>query len=317
MSENSKNLKESNIPSEKPNAWIRETINETAASVLKNKTKKTKTKVPGNYKESNSRNSENYKESNSENYKPLSEKQYQEFKQMPPVISTYVPYEENVNQFVVTEPLGSECHPQIFQEIHSNFQEINPGNPLISSPNQGYVIQPNILGNINSYQQAVLFNLKDHIDKTISKQVRDLHLNKTDSSDKEKKKHKRCYTCKPRGKVKKHIIGKSICNNFIFHHDMNHRPVILLTPNTHIISINDFSPELLKKMFGEISSFCHFWNIKDYQVSYSCGTWQANEHFHLKIKITDKIANRMRGDHFKRINLENRYDTKKIVNPDK
>jgi hypothetical protein len=116
---------------------------------------------------------------------------------------------------------------------------------------------------------------------------------------------KRCYTCKPRGKVKKHIIGASLCDNFLFHHDMNHRPIILVTPIRHYTSIEEIYD--VKAMFVAIKDFCSFWNIHDYQVSYNCGSWKAHDHFHLKIKINEKIAGRMRGDHFRRLQLEENY----------
>ena len=117
----------------------------------------------------------------------------------------------------------------------------------------------------------------------------------------------RCYTCKPRGKVLKHVIGYSSCNNFMFHHDMNHRPIILITPVKHIKSVTEFTGPELVQLFESIKYFCNFWNIIDYQVSYNEGNWKAHDHFHIKIKISDKIANRMRGDHFKRLGLEKNY----------
>jgi len=123
-----------------------------------------------------------------------------------------------------------------------------------------------------------------------------------------KKESKRCFTCSPRGKIKKHIIGKSVCSNFLFHHDMNHRPLILVTPVKHMINIEDFDPVELCAMFNAIKQFCIFWSISDYKVSYNCGSWKAHEHFHIKIYIHDKIANRMRGDHFRKIKYEENYE---------
>jgi len=116
----------------------------------------------------------------------------------------------------------------------------------------------------------------------------------------------RCYTCKPRGKVKMHII--STINGYSFHHDMNHRPAIIMTPIKHIRTIEEIQdiPEMLKT----IKEFCTFWNIDDYQVSYNCGGWQKNEHFHIKIRIYDKTANRMRGDHFRLIKSERERNPK-------
>lgn len=116
---------------------------------------------------------------------------------------------------------------------------------------------------------------------------------------------KKCFTCKPRGKVKKHIIGQSPCQQYIFHHDMNHRPVIIVTPVKHVENIEDI--EDIPLLFNVIKEFCSFWNIVDYQISFNRGSWKTNEHFHIKIKINDKIANRMRSDHFRRIKLEENY----------
>jgi len=56
-----------------------------------------------------------------------------------------------------------------------------------------------------------------------------------------------------------------------------------------------------------IKDFCIFWNIKDYQLSFNYGSWKTNEHFHIKIKIDDKIIERMRGDHFRRLKLQENY----------
>lgn len=121
---------------------------------------------------------------------------------------------------------------------------------------------------------------------------------------------KRCYTCRPRGKVRKHIIGLSICGNYIFHHDLNNRPVILITPIEHIVNIQDLTSDMLRNLFYAIDIFCGFWNIKDYQVSYNVGQWKSHEHFHMKIKIPDKIASKMRSDHFNKIELEKQYQLK-------
>lgn len=164
----------------------------------------------------------------------------------------------------------------------------------------------------NNYQDTLLYNLKEHIDQSIDKKIKHLSYAQVAKNDQFKqKKRNRCYTCKPRGKVKKHVIEKSPCGNFVFHHDMNHRPIILITPVKHIQTIDEFEPELLKKLFESVRVFCGFWNIIDYTISYNCGQWKRHEHFHVKIKISDKIANRMRGDHFKRIKLEQRYEDKK------
>lgn len=116
---------------------------------------------------------------------------------------------------------------------------------------------------------------------------------------------KRCYTCKPRGIIKKHILGKSLCNNYLFHHDINKRPIILMTPVKHYTNIHEI-PDL-EGLFKTVRDFCAFWNIDDYQVSYNSGSYKKNDHFHIKIKFDEKIAERMRGDHFRRLKLEEQY----------
>ncbi len=119
----------------------------------------------------------------------------------------------------------------------------------------------------------------------------------------------RCYTCKPRGKVKKHIISVSECGKYTFHHDMTHRPIIIVTPNEHYHTIYEFNEIDLHQMYNSINKFCKFWNITDYQVLFNNGTWQTHNHFHIKLKINEKIINRMRGDHFKKLKLEESYKT--------
>lgn len=145
------------------------------------------------------------------------------------------------------------------------------------------------------------------IDDIIKKSVHEI-LKKEKEVKEKKEFKKRCYTCRPRGKIQKHIIGKSICGNFVFHHDMNNRPVILITPISHLIKISDFDKDMLYNMFDAIEVFCGFWKIEDYQVSYSSGSWKNNEHFNMKIKIPDKIATKMRNDHFKLLELQSAFE---------
>lgn len=120
-----------------------------------------------------------------------------------------------------------------------------------------------------------------------------------------KKVNNRCFTCKPRGKIKKHVIGYSPCGQYLFHHDMNYRPIILVTPIQHITNIEEIND--LRSLFKSIREFCEFWTIEDYKVSYNCGTWNKNEHFHIKIHIYEKTATRMRGDHFRMKKFEGSY----------
>jgi len=121
------------------------------------------------------------------------------------------------------------------------------------------------------------------------------------------KEDKKCFSCKPKGAVKHHIISSSECNNFIYHHDMTHRPIIIVTPRYHVHKITEISPEHQALMFNSIETFCNFWNITDYQVSFNNGAWQTHSHFHIKLKISEKIINRMRRDHFEKLKLENNY----------
>ncbi len=116
----------------------------------------------------------------------------------------------------------------------------------------------------------------------------------------------RCYTCKPRGKIKKHIISYSPCSQYIFHHDMGNRPLIIVTTSYHAINIQDVKDIL--SLYNSIQMFCEFWKIGGYQVLMNCGSWKTHEHFHVKIKIDKKIAKKMKSDHFKKINLCSYYN---------
>lgn len=124
---------------------------------------------------------------------------------------------------------------------------------------------------------------------------------------KPKKKDTRCYTCKPRGKVKKHMINTSESGLFIFHHDMHKRPVIIMTPIRHIHSIDEMTHEELADLFKSLKTFAAFWGIEDYQISFNVGNWQNHDHFHCKIRVSEKMITRMRRDHFAHIKLEERY----------
>jgi hypothetical protein len=126
--------------------------------------------------------------------------------------------------------------------------------------------------------------------------------------DRNTKKDTRCYTCKPRGKVKKHIINSSQSGNFVFHHDMHKRPVVVVTSLKHIHTINDMAQEEIADLFKSIRDFATFWNITDYQVSFNMGRWQNHEHFYCKIRLPEKIVSRMRRDHFQYIKMESNYE---------
>lgn len=118
----------------------------------------------------------------------------------------------------------------------------------------------------------------------------------------------KCYTCFPRKKVLEHIIQNE--NGVTFHHDMCNRNMIIVTPNKHYLTFEEIPPEEIGTLFREIHLFCKSWNIVDYNVNYNQGKWQTHKHFHLKIKSYDTIIKRMRGDHFRMVSLQKKYDVK-------
>jgi hypothetical protein len=121
-----------------------------------------------------------------------------------------------------------------------------------------------------------------------------------------KKTSKKCYTCKPHGTLKEHIISRT--GHFTFNHDMFRRPIIIITSNTHYHTIYDMPDEVKIALFEDIHTFVDFWNLsKSYQLMINNGDSQTHHHFHVKMKIDESIANRMRRDHFTRINLEKTY----------
>jgi hypothetical protein len=117
----------------------------------------------------------------------------------------------------------------------------------------------------------------------------------------------RCYTCKPRGKVKKHIINTNETGKFYFHHDMHKRPIIIMTPSRHVETIDELTTDELLDLFKSLKKFTSFWSINEYQLSYNTGNWKNHEHFHCKIRISEKIINRMRRDHFQLLKLNSNY----------
>ena len=117
---------------------------------------------------------------------------------------------------------------------------------------------------------------------------------------------KKCYTCKPRGTIKEHIISSS--ENFTFNHDLFRRPLIIITSKQHYHTIYDMPDQVKLNLFNDIHLFVEFWNLnKNYQLMINNGDSQKHHHFHVKMKINPDIANRMRRDHFTRINLEKNY----------
>lgn len=130
---------------------------------------------------------------------------------------------------------------------------------------------------------------------------------------KNKKKHKikykskKCMTCEPRGKVLKHIIKPCISEDVNFHHDMHNRNLIIVTPKKHYMDISEFNDKELKHFFETIKTFCNNWNLEDYNISFNNGEWKNQDHFHVKIKILEKIATRMRNDYFRILKLQKEY----------
>ena len=106
---------------------------------------------------------------------------------------------------------------------------------------------------------------------------------------KPKNKDTRCYTCKPRGKVKKHMINTSSSGKFVIHFDLHKRPILIITPVRHLNVIDELTPDELVDMYKSIKEFMNFWNITDYQISYNVGNWQNHDHFHCKIRISEKV----------------------------
>jgi len=118
--------------------------------------------------------------------------------------------------------------------------------------------------------------------------------------------NKKCYTCKPRGTIKEHIISCS--QNFTFNHDLFRRPLIIITSKQHYHTIYDMPDQVKLNLFNDIHLFVEFWNLnKNYQLMINNGDAQTHHHFHVKMKINPDIANRMRRDHFTRINLQKNY----------
>ena len=123
---------------------------------------------------------------------------------------------------------------------------------------------------------------------------------------KTEKTSKKCYTCKPHGTLTEHIISKT--EHFTFNHDLFRRPFIIITSNVHYHTIYDIPDHVKLKLFEDIRSFVDFWNLSSsYQLMINNGNSQTHHHFHVKMKIDESIANRMRRDHFTRINLEKNY----------
>ena len=115
-----------------------------------------------------------------------------------------------------------------------------------------------------------------------------------------------CYTCKPHGTLKEHIISQT--QHFTFNHDLFRRPFIIITSKQHYHTLYEIPQDIFMELFQDIRVFVDFWNLhSNYQLIINNGAAQTHHHFHVKLKIDDLIANRMRRDHFTRINLQKNY----------
>ena len=124
---------------------------------------------------------------------------------------------------------------------------------------------------------------------------------------KDKKFTGKCYTCKPRGTLKDHIISQT--DNFTFNHDLFRRPMIIITSKEHYHTMYEIPDNVKLQLFEDIRIFVEFWNLnKSYQLVINNGELQTHHHFHIKMIVENDIANRMRRDHFTRINLQKTYD---------
>jgi diadenosine tetraphosphate (Ap4A) HIT family hydrolase len=127
-----------------------------------------------------------------------------------------------------------------------------------------------------------------------------------------KKQPGKCYTCKPRGTLTDHIISQT--EHFTFNHDLFRRPMIILTTKKHYHDIYEIPDNLKIQLFEDIRQFVEFWNLsKNYQLIINNGESQTHHHFHCKMVIEPEIANRMRRDHFTRINLQKQYINETVL----
>jgi hypothetical protein len=203
-------------------------------------------------------------------------------------------------------------HPNMY---HPNMYHPNMYHPRINPPNMYPQIQSNEAEHTKPHPSVLETDLQDKQNELYPWTKKPPIPEFLDPSQSIKlslikvpvKKDNRCYTCKPRGKVKKHIINTSESGLFYFHHDMHKRPVIIMTPSRHVKTIDELKSEELIDLFKSLKKFAQFWNIDEYQLSFNSGNWQTHEHFHCKIRLSEKIINRLRRDHFCKLKLEDRY----------
>ena len=89
---------------------------------------------------------------------------------------------------------------------------------------------------------------------------------------------------------------------------MFRRPLIIITTKIHYHTIYELPDNLKLKLFSDIHSFVEFWNLNNnYQLMINNGEFKTHHHFNIKMRIGEPIVNRMRRDHFARIELEKGY----------
>lgn len=114
------------------------------------------------------------------------------------------------------------------------------------------------------------------------------------------------YNTRPLGTIKEHLISEN--DNFTFYHDLWQRAMIILAPKGNYSTVYEVPSDLIGNMFQEINNFVKFWNIKNYVLMFNNGQYQKSNQFHVKIKINEAMANRMRRDHFTRIKMQREYE---------
>ena len=107
-----------------------------------------------------------------------------------------------------------------------------------------------IIENVSSMQPSVFSE---------SFQEYDMNLHINELNEEQQNKNRKCYTCKPRGTIKEHIISQS--EHFTFNHDMFRRPLIIITSKDHYHTIYDMPDAVKLKLFSDINTFVEFWNL--------------------------------------------------------
>ena len=114
------------------------------------------------------------------------------------------------------------------------------------------------------------------------------------------------YNTRPLGTIKEHLISDS--DNFSFYHDLWQRAMIIVAPKANYSTVYEVPSDVTAVMFQDIKNFVDFWNIKNYVLMFNNGQYQKSNQFHIKIKINEGMANRMRRDHFARIKMQRQYE---------